>query len=92
MLPLLEELLHMTSSDTRLCSHMQREHKHQRVMITVDLLQHAAWQRCWDPECAVCVQTDGVVGEKYRLQAKHYLGRPPWRREVNDFECEHDLG
>merc|ERR1719440_2449115 len=79
-----EQLLHLSAQGTRYCFHKGREHRAQKVMITIDLLRHRAWQRCWDPECkhihrrnGCQEQGDAAAKICYDVKAKHSLGRPP---------------
>lgn len=69
-----ELLLHLTANGTRYCFARGRQHRSQRVMISFDLLQRHAWQRCWDPDCEALVST---ADASTRMKAKHELARPP---------------
>lgn len=86
-----EQLIHMTAKGVRHCFHRQREHLQQHVMISVDLIRHQAWQRCWDPDCSIAVE-----GAPCRLKAKHLIGRPPVsgmpvRSQLDKFEDAREL-
>jgi hypothetical protein len=40
-------------------------------MVTVDILNGIAWQRCWDQQCV------RVVSERAYVKARHTLGAVP---------------
>ena len=65
-----EALLHLTGRGGR-CAHVERAHKSENVMISVDLLNALAWQRCWNRECVV-----RFAGGRYR-KARACVGAVP---------------
>ena len=46
-----EAYLHITGSKRGVCAHLGRPHTHQQIMVTLDLCNGFAWQRCWDQRC-----------------------------------------
>ena len=74
-----EALLHVTGSERGTCAHVARAHASRHVMVSLDLYNGLAWQRCWDPQCIV------AHGRAY-TKARHALGHVPedalerWRR------------
>ena len=67
-----EALLHITGDANGVCAHIGREHTSWHVMVTVDILNGLAWQRCWDHRCVRVVAADGAY-----VKAKHALGAVP---------------
>ena len=47
-----EALLHLTGVGGR-CAHVGRQHASENIMLSIDLLNAIAWQRCWDTKCVV---------------------------------------
>lgn len=88
-----ERLLHLTARGTRYCFSRGRQHQGQNVMISVDLLQGRAWQRCWDnTDCVVRVADH--MGKESLIKAKQAISRPsasllPTFAELQEFEREH---
>jgi hypothetical protein len=67
-----EALLHITGDANGVCAHIGREHTSWHVMVSVDILNGLAWQRCWDHRCVRVVAADGAY-----VKAKHALGAVP---------------
>ena len=88
--------LHLTASGTRYCFARGRQHRSQLVMLTVDLLGGAAWQRCWDNvDCIAHVTAPN--GQPRQLKLKHPLRPPPRETMPNEqqlgaFEAAHESG
>ena len=66
-----EALLHITGSARGVCAHIERAHTSWNTMVTIDILNGIAWQRCWDQECV------RVVSERAYVKARHTLGAVP---------------
>jgi hypothetical protein len=66
-----EALLHITGSARGVCAHIERAHTSWKTMVTVDILNGIAWQRCWDQQCV------RVVSERAYVKARHTLGAVP---------------
>ena len=62
-----EVYLHVTGAERGVCAHVGRTHSSQHVMVSLDLLNGLARQRCWDLDC-VC-----MTGRLY-VKARHALG------------------
>lgn len=84
-----ETILHLTANGTRWCFHRQRQHRSNKVMLSIDISKCRAWQRCWDKDCVVmCCAASGV---QCPLKA-HYEERPPpayslpSKQQVDNFE------
>ena len=52
------------------CDHIGRPHRRNNIMVTVDVLNGVAWQRCWDDECRR--GRDGA-----HVKARSLLAAPP---------------
>ena len=66
----LEQLFHLTGKGGR-CAHVGRAHKQgQNIILSIDLLNLLAWQRCWDRTCIV------RLGGGYR-KARTLVGNVP---------------
>ena len=66
-----EVLFHVDGTQRGVCAHVGRCHVGHHIMVTCDLLNGIAWQRCWDRECTCAVKGGGYV------KAKHYVGSIP---------------
>ena len=64
-----ERLLHLVGCGGR-CEHVGRQHASENIMITIDLCNGIAWQRCYDRACRVS------VGRGHR-KARHLIGVVP---------------
>ena len=64
-----ERLLHIIGCGG-CCAHIGRPHTSENIMITLDLLNAIAWQRCFDKSCRV------NVGRGYR-KARTFVGSVP---------------
>ena len=53
-----EALLHLTGVGGR-CAHVGRQHASENIMLSIDLLNAIAWQRCWDTKCVVRLECGG---------------------------------
>ena len=53
-----EALLHLTGVGGR-CAHVGRQHASENIMLSIDLNNAIAWQRCWDAECAMRLASGG---------------------------------
>ena len=47
-----ERLLHLTARGGR-CAHVGRAHRANNSMLTIDVMDGLAWQRCFDHKCVV---------------------------------------
>lgn len=65
-----ERLLHLTAHGGR-CAHVGRAHRSHCIMLTIDLMNGLAWQRCFDHECVV-----RLPGGGYR-KARLFVGGVP---------------
>ena len=75
-----EALLHITGSARGVCAHIERAHTSWNTMVTIDILNGIAWQRCWDQECVRVVSERAYVGRRGRthITRKTHHARPPW--------------
>ena len=53
-----EALLHLTGVGGR-CAHAGRQHASHSIMLSIDLYNAIAWQRCWDAQCVVRLACGG---------------------------------
>jgi len=53
-----EALLHLTGVGGR-CAHIGRQHASENIMLSIDLNNAIAWQRCWDAKCVVRLASGG---------------------------------
>lgn len=66
-----EALLHVDGTQRGTCHHVGRCHAGQHVMVTIDLNNALAWQRCWDQSCR------RALGNGLFIKARHPLGSVP---------------
>lgn len=66
-----EQLLHITGEGGQ-CHHINRRHAQQNIMLSIDLQNGVAYQRCWDRGCIVFEKS----GRGY-TSAKHLIGTVP---------------
>mmetsp|Transcript_34130 Transcript_34130/g.81203 ORF Transcript_34130/g.81203 Transcript_34130/m.81203 type:complete len:91 (-) Transcript_34130:28-300(-) len=65
-----ERLLHLTARGGR-CAHVGRAHRANNSMLTIDVMDGLAWQRCFDHKCVV-----RLPGGGYR-KARLFVGEVP---------------
>lgn len=71
-----ERYLHLTIKGTRYCYARGRQHKQQHIILSIDLQDGTAWQRCWDREDCI-VRAQATNGNNVRLRAKHPVDQVP---------------
>ena len=68
-----ERLLHLVGSGG-CCAHVGRRHRLENIMVSIDLLNGLAWQRCFDKQCRVEVRRGRLCGHR---KARAFLGSVP---------------
>ena len=66
-----ETLLHVTGPERGVCACIGRPHASRHIMVTLDLQNGLAWQRCWDQQCRRETGGGGYI------KARHALGLLP---------------